>query len=350
MSLVDIKKIYLQTKAKNYSPTHNILAKYPNAEIIEVPSHWQIPDLNNNKSLTKIWNKVKREYLVLGVLSSLRFQENGRSTDFISPSLANGCAMACTYCYVARRKGYANPATIFVNSREILSSIRKHAYKQPQKAPNQCDPVYWTYDIGCNNDISADAIISDIPKETIQSFVEIPNAKASFATKYVNRDMLNYDPQRKTRIRFSLMPDHVAKLVDVRTSPIQERISAIESFYDAGYEVHLNFSPVIVYDGWEKDYQLLFTSINDSVSDKVKAQLKAEVIFLTHNKQLHDINEVWHPKAEKMLWNPSLQEDKISTYGGHNLRYKWKDKAKYIQTFKHLINANLPKTEIRYIF
>jgi spore photoproduct lyase family protein len=348
--LIQIKKIYLQNKAKLYQKTTQILSKYPEAEIIPVPSHWKIPELNNNSSLVKDWNKVKREYLVLGVLGSLRFQENGRSTDYISPSLANGCAMACTYCYVARRKGYANPATIFVNSEEILSSIKKHVEKLPQKTPNQCDPVYWTYDIGCNNDISADALISDIPKEAIAYFRNLKYAKASFATKYVNYDMLNYDPQRKTRIRFSLMPSHIAKLVDVRTSSISNRIEAIQPFYEAGYEVHLNFSPVIVYDGWLQDYQVLFEFLADTLSEDVKSQLKAEVIFLTHNKDLHLLNEEWHPKAEKLLWQPHLQEAKISKYGGNNLRYQWKKKASYIEAFKTIAKKYMPYMQIRYIF
>jgi spore photoproduct lyase family protein len=350
MTLLDIKKIYLQDKAKEYSTTYEVLLKNPNAEIIPVSSHWNIPELNGNPDLVKSWNKVKREYLVLGVLSSMRFQENGRSTDYISPSFANGCSMACTYCYVARRKGYANPISIFVNYEKIIQSIKRHSSKLGRKQPNQCDPTYWTYDIGCNNDVSVDSLISDIPKKVIESFITIPNAKASFATKYVNRDMLSYDPQRKTRIRFSLMPHQIAKLVDVRTSPIKDRIDAIQDFYDAGYEVHINLSPVIVYDGWLQDYQILFELLADTLSEDVKSQLKAEVIFLTHNKQLHELNEQWHPKAEELLWQPELQESKISTYCRHNLRYKWYDKKNYISSLRKSMHKYLPNTDIRYIF
>lgn len=350
MSFLDIKKIFLQDKAKKYPETYKIIMRYPDAEIVPVESHWNIPELNQNEELLNSWNKVKREYLVLGVLSSKRFQENGRSTDYISPSFANGCAMACNYCYVARRKGYANPISIFVNHKETIKLISKHSSKLQNKQPNQCDPVYWTYDIGCNNDVSVDALISDIPKEVIASFKSMPKAKASFATKYVNRAMLDYDPQRKTRIRFSLMPQSTSKLVDVRTSSITDRIKAIQDFYDAGYEVHVNFSPVIIYDGWLDDYKELFQELLDNVDDNVLDQLKAEVIFLTHNKQLHDLNEVWHPKGEQLLWQPDLQEDKISTYGGHNLRYKYQLKSRYIYHFKKLLYTYFPNMEIRYIF
>ena len=40
-------------------------------------------DANNNPELVPIWNKVKREYLVIGIKSGMTFQENGRSTDLL---------------------------------------------------------------------------------------------------------------------------------------------------------------------------------------------------------------------------------------------------------------------------
>lgn len=350
--LLDIKNIYLQKKALDYPErTKQILMKYPNADIKQVNSHWNIPELNNNKELLKKWNKVKKEYLILGVKSGLTFQENGRSTDFISPSIANGCAMACNYCYVARRKGYANPITVFVNIDEIRESIAKHSLNLgPKQTPNQCDSKYWTYDIGCNNDVSVDALVSDNVKDMVKLFTKLPFSKATFATKFVNRNMLDYDPQRKTRIRFSVMPQHLAKLVDVRCAPVSERINAIQDFYDAGYEVHLNFSPIIIYDGWEQDYANLMTEIDSLINESVKKQLSCEVIFLTHNAELHELNEIWHPKGEKLLWNPNLQEAKVSLYGGNNLRYKWEYKKSLVEKFRKLQQKYMPYMNIRYIF
>ena len=110
--------------------------------------------------------------------------------------------------------------------------------------------------------------------------------------------------QGKTRVRFSLMPEAIATIVDVRTSPIGDRIAAVNDFVQAGYEVHLNFSPVIVYEGWENDYGPLFEQIDATLSSAAKDQLRAEIIFLTHNEQLHDVNLRWHPKAEGISGDP----------------------------------------------
>jgi DNA repair photolyase len=87
----------------------------------------------------------------------------------------------------------------------------------------------------------------------------------------VNRDLLSYDPKGKTRIRFSLMPERIAKVVDVRTSSVSERIEAINDFVQAGYEVHLNFSPVIVYEAGSGTINPCFEQIDDTLSPEPRS-------------------------------------------------------------------------------
>jgi DNA repair photolyase len=166
----------------------------------------------------------------------------------------------------------------------------------------------------------------------------------------VNPDLLGYDPQGKTRIRFSLMPADIARVVDVRTSPMAERIAAIDPFLDAGYEVHINLSPVIIRDGWLEAYERLFEEIDDTISERAKAQLAAEVIFLTHNERLHEVNLGWHPKAESLLWTPENQEAKVSQRGGRNVRYKSGYKGRQVAAFLELLERRMPYCRVRYAF
>lgn len=349
--LIDIQKIYHEPAVETYTRGAEILALYPNAERIPVASHWKIPTLHGNEGSAEDWLRIKSEVLVLGVKKSLAFRPNGRSAHFIAPSTSNGCAMACAYCYVPRRKGYANPISIFVNIDETCRSIRRHAARQGElPSPDQIDRNNWVYDIGENGDLSVDAAICDNVKDLVATFRDIPNAKGSFATKFVNRDLLEYEPRGKTRIRFSLMPHDIAKVVDVRTSAITDRIGAINDFVRAGYEVHLNFSPVIVFDGWEKPWERLFEELDDAISPTAKEQLRAEIIFLTHNKQLHEVNLQWHPKAEEYLWTPDTQQTKRSESGMWNLRYKVAWKQQWLARFQQLLAAKMPYCGVRYAF
>ncbi|MEV5325233.1 spore photoproduct lyase family protein [Nonomuraea sp. NPDC052634] len=349
--MLDIRRIYLEPAAAELPRGQEILARFPGAELIEVESHHRIPELYGDETNVSRWVRIKTESLVLGIKKSLTARPNGRSSDFIAPSTANGCAMACAYCYVPRRKGYSNPITVFANIDKILGYLERHAGRQGVKPePDQVDPRDWVYDIGENSDCSVDATISENVRDLVDLFGRLPNAKASFATKYVNRHLLDWDPRGGTRIRFSLMPVADSKLLDIRTSPVAARMEAINDFVAAGYEVHVNFSPVVVRDGWLDDWAELLAQLDDALSPEARAQLAAEVIFLTHNDRLHEVNLGWHPKAEEVLWRPELQQAKRSQTGGWNVRYRTGHKGRYVAALTDLIGTRLPYCRIRYAF
>jgi spore photoproduct lyase family protein len=349
--LLDVRTIYLEPAVEDFPRGQQVLDRFPDAERIEVPSHWQIPGLHGNEGNVRDWTRIKRQVLVLGVKKSLTARPNGRSSDFIAPSTANGCAMACSYCYVPRRKGYANPISVFVNIEAITRYLERHVARQGVKGrPNQCDPVAWVYDIGENSDCSVDAAISDNVRDLVALFRRLPTAKASFATKLVNPALLEYEPQGRTRIRLSLMPAETATKVDLRTSRISERIAFIDPLVEAGYEVHVNFSPVIVHDGWLDRWREVLDQLADGIGARALAQLKAEVIFLTHNEGLHEVNLGWHPTGEELLWRPDLQEPKRSQTGGSNVRYRSGLKRTMVRDLLALIEERLPACEVRYAF
>jgi len=350
-SLLDVRRIYAEPEAAASPRGQDVLARWPDATVVPVQSHWRIPELHGDEANARRWVRIKTEALVLGEKKSLVTRLNGRSADFIAPSLSNGCAMACVYCYVPRRKGYSNPVTVFTNIEQISRHVARHIQKQGPKAePNQCDPDAWVYDIGENSDCSVDATISDNVRDLCDLFRMTPTAKASFATKWVNRDLLEWDPRGRSRIRFSLMPAETAKVTDLRTSPMADRIAAVNDFVEAGWEVHLNFSPVIMTPTWLTDWRLLFQQIDDVLSPAAKQQAAAEVIFLTHNAALHEVNELWHPKGEELIWQPRLQEPKTSQNGAENVRYRRDLKAEGVAALSSLVREIVPWCRIRYAF
>jgi spore photoproduct lyase len=349
--MIDIRRIYVEPAAAELPRGREILARFPGAQLVEVESHHRIPELYGDETNVNRWVRIKREALVLGVKKSLTARPNGRSADFIAPSTANGCAMACAYCYVPRHKGYSNPITVFANIEKIIGYVSRHAKRQGDKPqPNECDPRAWVYDIGENSDCSLDARISDNVHDLVDAFRALPNAKASFATKHVNTDLLQWDPRGRTRIRFSLMPARDAKLLDIRTTPVEQRIAAIDDFVAAGYEVHVNFSPVVVRDRWLEDWAELLDQLDAGIGAAAKAQLATEVIFLTHNRDLHQVNLGWHPKAEEVLWRPELQQVKRSENGFVNVRYRTGDKGRYVGALTDLIAERTPYCRVRYAF
>ena len=279
------------------------------------------------------------------VRKTFDIRPSGRSTDFISPSFGYGCLFNCSYCYMKRHQ--PTGLSVASNINDILTSINNHCIFAVVDKPNQTHEEYITYDISCNEDFALH--LKYYPWEYIfQFFKDQPKAMASFATKYVNDKLLEFNPEGKVRVRFSLMPQHYTDLLEPNTSPIIDRIKAINRFIEAGYDVHINFSPVIVHDKWLDHYEYLFKQVKENVS--YPELVKAEVIFLTHNEDKHQKNLMYDYKGEHLLWNPEIQEDKVSQYGGKNIRYKHNLKAEYIRQWTELHDEIIPWNTIRYIF
>jgi spore photoproduct lyase len=349
--LLTIHEIYHERNVSEYARGREILAKYPDAKLVEVTSHNQIPELFGFEGSVEDWLWNKKNVLILGTKKALNARPNTRSSHWVAPSQSNGCTMSCSYCYVPRRKGYANPITTFVNIEHIMGYLTRHAGRQGKKLlPDAIDPEYWVYEIGENGDCSADAAICDNVKDLVRLYTTLSNAKLTFATKFVNREMLRYDPQKKTRIRFSLMPHQMSKLVDVRTTPVSDRIAIMNQFREAGYEVNVSFAPVIYYEGWLDDWRKLFTEMNEVLDEETKKQLATEIIFLTHNEPLHNVNMLWHPKAEEVLWRPDIQQVKYSQTGQRNVRYKNNLKRELVNKLVNLCTELIPYCTVRYAF
>lgn len=283
--------------------------------------------------------------LVAHKTKTLEIKENGRSSDFVTPNFMLSCNAGCKYCYTYR----FGREKIFLSSnmKEILLKIRQHAFSKGKKQPNQTDDKFWTYDIGCDTDISYHW--KDYPWDIVlKEFSTIENGKAVFATKFVNNQLLKYGNEH-LRIRFSLMPQSISEKVEKNTAKMRVRIDAINRFIESGWDVHINISPIIYYEDWLSDYKNLMEEIDKKV--KYKDIVKAEVIFLTHNEYLHNKNiQQNFQEAEELLWKPSIQEIKTSQYGGQNLRYKWQFKNELINQYKELHNQIIPWCKIRYIF
>ena len=280
---------------------------------------------------------------------SMIIRESGRSSDYITPTFGHGCLYRCSYCYM-RRHIKQGITTIATNTEALINAIDEHAMSlQWPKEPNQTHAKYYTYDFSCNEDYVLHAKYHEWEK-LFDYFVNSDRVMGTAATKFVNKHLLNYNPQRKVRIRFSLMPQKMASILEPGTSRIVDRIEAINTFYEAGYDVHINFSPIIAYEGCGEEYKELFELINSIVNDDIKKDVLSECIFLVHNKGLHEYNVKNNIKGEEYLWTPHKQEGKQSIFGGDNVRYAWKYKQGLIDGFVNIHDAIIPWNKIRYIF
>lgn len=275
-------------------------------------------------------------------------RSNNRSSDCISPNFVYGCLYKCTYCFARRNERFRNTVYVNTNIDDILSSVDTYINSLLfPKQPNQIHDTLYGVDIGCSTDLS---IVWKHQKwdYILEWFRDHPKCFATFATKGVNYNMLGYGGGNN-RIRFSLMPQKISDILEPNTASISDRIEAINVFKEAGWDVHINYSPIIAYKGFLSDYERLFKEVDSRVHNKDK--VFSECIYLTHSAGLHQYNiEQGLNESESLLWQPDYQELKQSQYQSNVLRYERKLKNKMINRFVKLHNEIIPWNNIRYIF
>ncbi|GIF09009.1 hypothetical protein [Actinoplanes siamensis] len=75
------------------------------------------------------------------------------------------------------------------------------------------------------------------------------------------------------------------------------------------------------------------------------------MIFLTHNRDPHEVNLGWHRKAEELIRRPDLQQPERSQNGSWKVRYRTgAEGRRYVATLLDPIAARTPYRRVRYAF
>ena len=265
-------------------------------------------------------------------------KDNNNSANCIAPNLIYGCFGGCvdTYCYMSRYNG----KRVFVNTNvdDIFDSVVKWE-KGFTKVPDQQDPKYTMVDVACNTDLVL--MQKHLPEPLIdylKRYDNHPTLNSTMATKYPS--LLKLDVKKfnkKPRVRVSLMPQRFADVLEPKMQKVADRIPEINRLKDLGWEVHVNYSPLVFYKKWKEDYSELFKMVKD-----IAGVNKCEVIALTnHANQMARSSE----QAKELM---SLSSEVKNSSGV--MRYPLKHKTRLLEEFKELYSQYFDLDTIRYIF
>ena len=269
---------------------------------------------------------------------TLETKPNNNSANCIAPNVIYGCFGGCvnTYCYMSRYNG----TRVYVNQNvdQIFNSVvewEKTYYKQP----DQQDPIYTMVDVACNSDLVL--MQKHMPEPLIdylKRYDDHPRLNSTMATKYPNLLRLDVNHfNKKPRVRVSLMPQKYSKILEPRMQLIRHRIYDINRLKQLGWEVHINYSPLVFYPGWKEEYNALFRKVKE-----VAGVNKCEVIALTnHRNQMAKAS----PEARELM----RRAYEIKNTSGV-MRYPIKHKGRLLEEFKGIYKRYFPLDTIRYIF
>ena len=265
-------------------------------------------------------------------------KDNNNSANCIAPNLVYGCFGGCvdTYCYMSRYNGHR----VFVNENvdDIFNSVVEWE-KGFTKVPDQQDPVYTMVDVACNTDlVLMQRYLPEPLIDYLKRYDNHPTLNSTMATKYPS--LLKLDVKRfnkKPRVRVSLMPQRFADVLEPKMQKVARRIPEINRLKDLGWEVHVNYSPLVFYKKWKQDYSELFKMVKD-----IAGENKCEVIALTnHPNQMARSSD----QAKELM---SLSYEVKNNSGV--MRYPLKHKTRLLEEFKELYSQYFDLDTIRYIF
>jgi spore photoproduct lyase len=265
-------------------------------------------------------------------------KDNNNSANCIAPNLIYGCFGGCvdTYCYMSRYNG----KRVFVNTNvdDIFESVVKWE-EGFTKAPDQQDPKYTMVDVACNTDLVL--MQKHLPEPLIdylKRYDDHPQLNSTMATKYPKLLKLDVNHfNKKPRVRVSLMPQRFADVLEPKMQKVADRIPEINRLKDLGWEVHVNYSPLVFYKKWKEDYSELFKMVKD-----IAGVNKCEVIALTnHANQMARSSD----QARELM---SLSYEVKNSSGV--MRYPLKHKTRLLEEFKELYSQYFDLDTIRYIF
>lgn len=382
------RTILLQGKASSSTIAKHVRAAHPTAEVRHIPYAKSSWDGKQHSTASEDHYREKREKVaVLHRGATWKPDPNGRSTDFLpSVKMGQGCGFFCQYCYVERGKPNSYPK-VYDDCYNIVDMIAMviddedyYRTKMLEKCPRGAgkdyekhrDPEHGpfiTFDLGCDTDCTLDnqitrhGAITDahgnitLPAyeghiiDIMNQVAEIPGAMTSFATKGTELQPFIDDcnhPDRH-RIRLSLMPEWQRRIVEMNTAPTLDRLHMVNTLVRAGFEVHINLSPIIVTQSFAKDYRELLKLIDDVLTPEAKAQLAYEVIFLTHSPVMHDRVRERRPLAHAMMAEGPLKL-RAKPHKKNVTTYTVKDKNVLKPWLRKRIEQYTPYARIRYMF
>lgn len=278
--------VFYEPQALDYPLGRELREKYAALPWTPIVSHNRIPALSGaaNREFPLL-----KQHLALGVRKTHRYTENHKVSDYLVPYTSSGCRAMCLYCYLVCNYNKCAYLRVFVNREQMLERLLGFAAAAPSPQ---------TFEIGSNSDLVLENAVTGSLPWTIERFAAEGRGQLTFPTKFdMVEPLLSLDHRGKTIFRMSVNPQEIIGRVELGTSPLKNRIRALNSMAEAGYPVGLLIAPVIALPDWQRLYGQLLDTLAAELSPKVKERGFIEVILMTYSFVQRAINGEAFPAA-----------------------------------------------------
>lgn len=288
-------KVYYEPASLDYELGRLLKEKFAAVPWIPIESHNRIDELRSNPNSE--FPRMK-QHLIIGIRKTHKYVPNHKVSDYLVPYTSSGCTAMCMYCYLVCNYNKCAYLRLFVNREQMLDKILKTAINAKKDL---------TFEIGSNSDLVLENTITGNLEWTIEQFGKSSRGFITFPTKFDMVDpLLGLEHNGRTIMRMSVNPEQIIRQVEFGTSPLNNRISALNRMCEAGYKTGILIAPVILVDGWKELYEELIDKLSKNLSDKVRKESFIEVIFMTYSYVHRAINADAFPNAVNLYDKESM--------------------------------------------
>lgn len=321
--------IYLESKAKNYPLTQQILSKFSNASIIEIDHYKNIFDKN-------IWNQKLAPAIILAKQTNITILPTPPNYGYLGKSFffksVLNCIFDCEYCYL--KWAFKTPfPTIFVNYEDTQNAISEKITTLRQSW--YLDTIYF-YASNYSDIQWLDEMIN-FNQSFIPFFEKFDNVLMESRTKSSNiQSLLQLNTQtfkhfKNTEISFSLNPQSIINSFEHKTSSLDERINSINTLISKWRKVWIRFLPLLPVENYLQIYH----------------------DFISYIKQKIDFNKVNSIFIWTIIYTKSDYNNLVKKW---NFAFEWKFQEypdwfmrieeSVTQDFKNLFTTSFPDKKI----
>lgn len=244
--LIDV--IYVEREARAYPKTHEVLARFPRARVIECDRHGALfnragQNFRLQKTRPALMLAVKHGRPVLPAPAEYGLGEN----NYYFSHMLN-CLYDCRYCFLQGIYRSAN-YVLYVNYDTFADSIREHAAQHPRGA--------WFYS-GYDCDSLALEPVTGFARAFLPVFESLPGANLELRTKSTQvRSLLAREPIDNVVVAFSFTTRVAGDALEHRVPDPDRRIDAMAALQAHGWNVGVRFDPVIYHEAFDDAFAAL---------------------------------------------------------------------------------------------
>ena len=282
------------------------------AEIVRRCEAAGVPDIEflSENRLQGLTGATERETYALAksTLAVVVAPPSARRPQPIPPSadwridLARGCPAHCQYCYLAGSLSGPPVTRVYANLDEVLAEIGP-ALGRGGITSTSADRAHegTTFELSCYTDpLGIEPVTGSLAAAITAAGTGTwgDDLQLRFTTKYDDvADLVDLAHGGRTRARFSVNAESVARRFDGGTAAVPSRLRALHDLAAAGYPVGLTIAPVMPIEDWRAEYGALLDQAAAAVADLPQVDLTAEIITHRFTPGSKDVQLSWYPRT-----------------------------------------------------